>query len=100
MSSVLSLGHLKSVKNTERTYAQEAKTLFVGHIKVNGTVRPVAFTVNELKRPLDRAERNREDLPVLKVDDDIDDIRKLQDEVARLRNLTFFGWLKLRFGWK
>lgn len=99
----LPLGVLQSVANTERKYELEAKTLHVGHLEINGLVRPVAFTVNELSRPLKRAESNKEDLPVLKPSEDpkIDRLeqenKEMRKELEGFRNRTFFQRLKAVF---
>jgi len=99
----LPLGVLSNVSNGERKYALESKTLHVGHLKVNGKVRAVAFTTNELSRPLARADKNLEDLPTLETSDELKiqaletENKKLKKELEALQNRGFFSRLFNRF---
>jgi len=98
MSEQIPLGVLKTVNNSDLRSNLEAKTLFVGFIKVNNQLRPVAFTVIELARPTQRAENNKEDLPVLEVCESEenqlrDEVKGLKEEVRRLKQRSW--WARL-----
>lgn len=56
------LGELKTVSNTMRDSHLEADDLIVGWVMVDGNMTKVAFTDNELRRPIGRAKENQEDL--------------------------------------
>jgi hypothetical protein len=85
------LGVFVAVPNTVRKYALEAKVLYVGFVKIDGLLQPMALTGVEVKRSLERAEKNREDLPVLEPSDEMELIalqvrlEKSRAEVARLK---------------
>jgi hypothetical protein len=99
MVEQIPLGVLRTVTNSERNSNLESKTLFVGFIKVNSHLRPVAFTVTELRRPTQRAEDNKEDLPVLEVCESEenqlrDEVTGLKEKIIRLKNRSW--WARLR----
>lgn len=84
--AAVGLGELKRVKNREVKEHFESPEYLVGWIMLDGSVIPVAFTTNELERPLARAQRNREDLKVLEVrPPDWDDIKELRHEIDDLK---------------
>ena len=59
------LGELKTVENTLKDSNLEAEKLIVGWVILDGDLKRVAFTEHEMRRPLDRAQDNKEDLPTL-----------------------------------
>lgn len=101
------LGELKTVSNTLRDHKFEADELVVGWVIVDGDVVPVAFTERELKRPLDRAKDNREDLPTLgakplsheRVKDLMERNKKMQEKLHAIRNRGLLDRI-LNTGWK
>ena len=99
----LPLGVLKAVPNTKRKYALEVKTLHVGYVKVGKRVCAAAFTTNELSRPLQRAEKNRKDLPALAPSEDpkIDKLEQentaMSEELKTLKNRSILQRMKAVF---
>lgn len=59
------LGELRTVSNTLRDSHLEADDLIVGWVLIDGDLTRVAFTKHELRRPVDRAADNLEDLLTL-----------------------------------
>lgn len=87
------LGELELVANKDGE-GDEASKLLVGWLLVDGDLKRVAFTEHDLKRPLKRAERNLEDIPVLEAKPlGAEGVRALKAEIERLRNRGF--WARL-----
>jgi len=95
------LGELKTVSNTLRDSHLEADDLIVGWVLLDGDLTRVAFTKHELKRPIDRAKSNLEDLLTLGAKPPTyKDLRKVTRELEetktkleKLRNRGF--WARL-----
>jgi hypothetical protein len=84
--STARLGELNLVKNTDVEYKLEAKQLYVGHVLVDGDITPVAFTQAELERPMERAQKNKEDIGALAVNPpDWDEVADMKSEIAKLK---------------
>lgn len=65
---IMELGHIRFTKNVNAktdTIGKEAKAYFVGWIQVDGVNKPIVATSLELKKLLDRADKQPEDVPVL-----------------------------------
>lgn len=91
------LGELKTVSNTLRDSHLEADDLIVGWVVIDGDLTRVAFTEHELRRPVDRAKDNLEDLLTLgakpPTHGDLEDVKEKLDEAeAKLEKLRNRGW--------
>lgn len=84
------IGELSTVENVGGSGSESSK-LIVGWVLIDGDLKRVAFTENDLKRPLSRAERNVEDIPVLSSRPD--GFNVLRDEIERLNGRGF--WARL-----
>jgi len=93
------LGELKTVSNTMRDSHLEADDLIVGWVMVDGNMTKVAFTDNELRRPIGRAKENQEDLLTLcakpPTHKDLQDLRDLNAKLFRK-----IDWLIGRSWWE
>ena len=95
------LGELKTVSNTLRDSHLEADDLIVGWVLIDGDMTRVAFTKNELKRPVSRAKDNLEDLLTLgakppthgSVKELDEKCEKLETELKELKGRGF--WARL-----
>jgi len=95
------LGELKTVSNTLRDSHLEADDLIVGWVVIDGDLTRVAFTKRELRRPVDRARDNLEDLLTLGAKPPThkeagrltNENEELKAELERLRNRGF--WARL-----
>ena len=67
MKEKAKLGHLIKALNKCKKSAANKDYKFV-YLVDGGKTRVYAFTDNELKRPMDRAEKNKEDVPELYVE--------------------------------
>ena len=91
--AVQGLGELETVEN-KKSEKDEAQKLIVGWLLIDGELKRAAFTEHDLSRPLKRAERNLEDLPVLEAKPlDASGVQSLKDEIERLQNRGF--WARL-----
>lgn len=85
------LGELVSVDN-QGADGTESTKLLVGWLRIDGDLKRVAFTESDLKRPLSRAERNLEDLPVLEAKPlGEEGVQALKDEIERLNKRGFWS---------
>lgn len=91
------LGELKTVSNTLRDSHLEADDLIVGWVLIDGDLTRVAFTENELKRPVDRAKVNLEDALVLGAKPPTNkELKEAEEKLAevegKLEKLRARGW--------